>query len=343
VIKQKRPTMNDVARLAGVSQATVSFVFNRKVDTAVKISEATRERVLAAAEKLNYRRNDAAKALVTGKFSSIQVFISDITDPFFDEFIHGIEVEAQAAGYHVYLRSTQFSEALERTSFSELHNSMIDGVIVCGTQLPLADRAAFARNNRIIFINEQSPETGGSLVVDDTMGYVQAVSELAAAGIRRYAFVTGPESRPTSQSRLECFKQAVHTVGDSDARVESMFVPRIGLDAEPDVIDHVVSLAETVDVLFCFNDLLAIGLMRALQKRGIRVPEDVGIVGFDGIAMGKVVSPALTTVAVPRMELGRRAMQGLLQMIEKGGDDLQETIAPTFIPRESHMSGPSSG
>ncbi|NQU84143.1 MAG: LacI family DNA-binding transcriptional regulator, partial [Mariniphaga sp.] len=127
--KSNRTTMNDIAEKAGVSQATVSFVLNNRTNSGVKISEATKQKVLDAAEKLNYSLNDAAKALVTGHFSTIQLFISDITDPFFGEFIHGVEKVALEKGYKILLRSTEFSKNLEKKSFSALQSSMVDGVI----------------------------------------------------------------------------------------------------------------------------------------------------------------------------------------------------------------------
>lgn len=337
VTRQKRPTMNDVARLAGVSQATVSFVMNGKTDGGVQISASTIKRVLDAAATLNYQRNDAALALVTGRFHSIQLLISDVTDPFFDEFIHGVEVEAMRGGYRVYLRSTHFSRKLERTSLADMKNSMVDGVIMCGTQLPDVERVKISRANRVVFINDEPNDYGSGIVVNDASGFGKAMEFLSESGSQVVGFVSASTSRLTSLNRYEAFKSAAldhgHRILDTGVAVQD-----VSLDFPENELDRVEQLVGRVHNLFCFNDVVAVALMQGLQARGISIPDDVGVIGFDGITLSRVVVPSLTTIEVPRFDLGRRAMLMLASMIGSDAPYTHETIEPTFLPRHSHKA-----
>jgi len=334
--KSKRTTMNDIAEKAGVSQATVSFVLNNRTNSGVKISESTKQKVLDAAEKLNYSLNDAAKALVTGRFSSIQLFISDITDPFFGEFIYGVEKVAIDKGYKILLRSTEFSKNLEKKSFSALSSSMVDGVIVCGTQLLEGERESLANNHRIIYIGEKSSKYGGNINVNDTAGYLEAVQNLYAIGKKRFLVVVGPESRPTSIKRINCLLDAIKSLNPSVDMIQTIHSESVSLEVSESIINQIISFIPDTDVIFCFNDIMAIGIIKKLQQRGIVIPNDVGIIGFDGISMGKMVTPALSTISVPRFELGKKAMSLIVDMIENNLSDPYETLNTNFIPRESH-------
>lgn len=334
--KSKRTTMNDIAKEAGVSQATVSFVLNNRKDSGVKISESTKQKVIVAAEKLNYSLNDAAKALVTGHFSTIQLFISDITDPFFGEFIHGVEDIAIVKGYKILLRSTEFSTNLEKKSFSALKSSMVDGVIVCGTNLSGEERDSLARNHKIIYIGEKSSRHGGNINVNDTAGYLEAVQNLYAIGKKRFLVVVGPESRPTSIKRINCLLDAIKSLNPAVDMIQTIHSESVSLEVSESIINQIISFIPDTDVIFCFNDIMAIGIIKKLQQKGIVIPDDVGIIGFDGITMGEMISPPLSTIDVPRFELGKKAMSLIVDMVENNLSDPYETMDTNFISRESH-------
>jgi DNA-binding LacI/PurR family transcriptional regulator len=329
--------MHDVARLAGVSQTTVSFVLSGRTPPGVQIGDATRSKVLESAAALGYRKNEAAKALVTGRFSSIQLLVSDITDPYFDQLVHGVETEAYRLGYQMLLRSTWLSEEMERAAFDQLQRAGVDGVVMCGIQMPDTMRRELSQDNYVVFIEDRPSRHSPGVFIDDAAGFRDAMAYLSSHGTRRVAYVSGAPVRVTSRTRDGLFREAAKTFG-----MEVVEVPRQaedGIDGfSPSQVEQVAALVGTVDNIFCFNDTSAISLMNALVASGVRIPDDIGIVGFDGIAMGEVVTPALSTISVPRFELGRRAMLLLHSMILGEVAPGRVTITPHFAPRTSHKS-----
>lgn len=338
----KKATMTDIARLAGVSQATVSFVLGDGKNTKIKISAATQERVINAARQLNYRPNEAAVALVTGRYSCIQLFISDVTDPFFAELIHGVEDEARMRRYRMFLRSTRFSSELELQSFGDLDNYMVDGVIVCGSNIPREELSRLAQTHKIVFINERMFTDGGQIRIDDAAGFLGAMEELRRLGRRRFAYVSAPGDRTTLNNRLNSFTDAISRCGlPFDPSADVFYASKVGYDEGLQLgialADRFSGAGTRPDAVFCFNDLLALGVMKGLRLGGRRVPDDVSVIGFDNIEAGRMASPALSTIDVPRYEIGRSAMRMLEDMIEENASSPRLlTIESRFLPRESH-------
>lgn len=336
------PTIKQVAALAGVSIKTVSRVINE----AGYVSEDTRRRVTRAIERLNYRPNALARGLVTRRSRTIGLVIADIINPFFPPLVRAVEDAAAAKGYNVILCDTDEDATRERAVTSVLLEKQVDGLILCASRVPTGYLRILASEGLpLVLINRPLDHPGAAaVVVDGEAGGYRATLHLLDLGHRRVAYLAGPAASYSHRGRLRGYRRALAERGiafDPDLVAGGVTSIAAGRDATAALLARV----PPPSAIFAFDDLMAIGAMEELRRRGMRVPEDVAVVGFDDIDLAAFVDPPLTTVAQPKAEMGRLATDRLLDMIETGRPPKNRivTLTPALVVRRSCGAWARSG
>ncbi len=338
--KRKRPSMKDVARLAGVSQTTVSFVVN---NTDAGIPAETRERVLAAIKELNYRPNFIARGLRSNRTYTIG-FISDeiATTPFAVQIIHGAQDLAWEKGYIILMMNTGGDLEIKEAAFNTMYDRKVDGLVYATMyHREVHPHEMFSEFPTVLldcFVPDRSLP---SVVPDEVQGGRQATAYLLGKGHRRIGFINNLKTVPAKFGRLEGYKQALENY---QVPFESELVYD-GLDGIPiggyDGVMHLMGIKNPPTALFCFNDRMAMGAYDALRKLGLSIPDDIAIVGFDNQEMiAADLFPGLTTMALPHYEMGTWAVSYLMEMIEdhekwQNNPPVQKTLECPLIIRGS--------
>lgn len=314
--KRAGVTQADVARVAGVSQAMVSYVLT--ANTRVTIPEETKQRILNAIESLGYVPNRAAQSLRTSKTYAIGCVIPDITNPFYPEFVRGVQEVVDQNGYDFVLYSTGAMYAGEARAIRSLLQGRIDGVVGVFFDSSANDLAVLARQEIPVVRLEASAKPPGKLAidnlyVDNLLAARAAVNYLVEKGHRRIAMIAG-DSGP-GNLRREGYRNAL---AEHHLPVDERFVQTDAFTIEGGVhaMNRLLDLSERPDAVFAADDLIAIGAIKACHERGIQIPDEIAVMGFDNIAFGRVARPALTTVSQFQDRLGREAARLLFERLE---------------------------
>jgi LacI family transcriptional regulator len=333
----REATVSDVAKAARVSKATAA----RALGDYGAVSEDVRDRVQAAAERLGYRPNALAKSMNTGKSNTIGVVIGDIENPFFARATRGISDVAQAAGFDLILANSDEEVDAETAAIELLLDKRVDGFIVTPASSieTRSLQTALAEGRPVVLLDRRAAGMEADTVVaDNASGAAAATRHLLAAGHRRVAFVGGPSSIGQVRERL----QGARAVWDEFGMPEDDL---IHLPTEALTVNEGRSAGERLAGLpsrrrptaaFCANDLLALGLLQHAVTAGLRVPDDLAIVGFDDIDFAAAAAVPLTSVRQPRQELGRTAARLVLD--EATNPDHvheQATFVPALVARAS--------
>ena len=331
----RRPSMADVAGRAGVSYQTVSRVLNQPGI----VRPETRDRVLAAIAETGYTPNRAARALKTTRSSQIGLLTdgSSLFGP--SETVTAIETAAREAGYSVLLTtvgSGVADPAAEPSPGSSLIGSGVDGILVVAAHegmLPVVDAAA--STIPVLAISAQSATRTGVAVVgvDQRLGAQAVVEHLARTGVRSVVHLPGPSDWFDARARLDGFLEAVAQQGlEGTTTAPGDWSPRSGYERTRELLATGIP-----EALFAANDMMAIGALHALHEHGLRVPEDVAVVGFDDTDCAAYLTPSLTTVSQPFAELGRIALHRMLQMMDSPEEPgpAPAPLAPRLVARGS--------
>lgn len=322
-----RPTIYDIAQLAGVNPSTVS----RALSKPGRLNPKTEQLIRDAAKTLNYRVNPMARALPTGRTHTLGLIVADITNPMFFDVVRGAERAAAADGYTLVLAESQESGALEAETAERVAPS-VDGLILVTTRLT---------DDEIRFLAEQHPLVVINRLVDDVPSVVPqvepgidaALDHLAAAGHRSLAFLAGPPRSWMSSARWQELMARALERGLTIVEIASSAPTLDGGDAAFERVR-----AAGVSAVVAYNDLMAIGLLRAALRAGLAVPGDLSIVGFDDIFGSDFTSPPLSTIRTPLHRMGALAVQRLLRQLGTGGVDGPEddgSLASEFVQRGS--------
>ena len=333
--------IKDVAKEAGVSTATVSHVINRSR----YVTAETRQKVLRAIKRCNYYPNAHARSLASGRSHMLGLVVSDISNPFFPELVKSIESAAFERGYDVILSNTSYDPNRASKYVRRIIERKIAGVAIMTSELDLALIDELARRQvSVVFLDLGSVgERMSNLIVDYEMGIDEAIGYLVSLGHRRIAYVGGPSRLRSAARRLQAFETSVdrHLPG---AGPFAVFEGDFQLEGGSRVAREILGTRELPTAVVVANDLMALGVMREFHAAGLRIPEDVSIVGFDDIAFAALAEPPLTTVCLPRTELGRKAVEALMQTIERPDKRGVEIHVPTYlVKRGSTTAAPSSG
>jgi DNA-binding LacI/PurR family transcriptional regulator len=322
-----------VARLANVSIATVSRTINR-VST---VNPRMAKRVLEAIAKLDYFPNTQARALVSGRSRLLGLIVSEITNPFFPELIQGFEDIAVEHGYEILISSTNYDPARMALCIRRMLERRAEGVAVMtfGVEKPLLEQLA-ERKVPLVFVDVGPERPGISLLqVDYHHGIRQGVQHLAALGHRDIAFVSGPKRLHSAQSRIAAFSKSLAEcaiVADPAWIVEGDHTMEGGTDA----MDRLLKSKHLPTAVMCSNDMTAIGVLHKLYRAGLRVPDDLSVIGFDDIHIAQVTIPPLTTIQMSCFELARAAVTALRAHVEEGGEPKRQyKINTHLVVRES--------
>lgn len=309
----RRVTINDVAREAGVSRQTVSRAINDKSE----ISAATRTRVLEAVERLGYRPNRLAQGMVTQRTRTVGLEIGDITNPFFAEVVRGAQEAAAPMDYSLFLGNSADSHLAALRLLETLVAQGVDGLIAVLGRVSDQEIRDFADRFRpLVLINRHLEHPNVSAVcVDIGRGPRLAVDYLVAAGHRRIGMISNVPGPASDARRLTGFRAAMagHDLALPPARLVNR---RSTLEGGYEATRHLLEASPDTSAIFAYNDLMAIGALRACADLGRRVPEACAVVGFDDIPLARMVTPPLTTISYDKREMGRRAFRRVLEMIE---------------------------
>jgi DNA-binding LacI/PurR family transcriptional regulator len=306
-----------VAQLANVSIATVSRTMNRVSTVNPKMAK----RVFEAIEKLDYFPNTQARALVSGRSRLLGLIVSEITNPFFPELIQGFEDIAVEHGYEILISSTNYEPGRMALCIRRMLERRAEGVAVMtfGVEKPLLEQLA-ERNVPLVFVDVGPERPGISLLkVDYHHGIRQGVQHLAALGHREIAFVSGPKRLHSAQSRVAAFSKSLAEcaiVADPAWIVEGDHTMEGGIDA----MARLLKSKHLPTAVMCSNDMTAIGVLHKLYRAGLRVPDDLSVIGFDDIHIAQVTIPPLTTIQMSCFELARAAVTALRAHVEEGGE-----------------------
>jgi len=299
---RKRPTITDVATEAGVAASTVSRAFTRPG----RVNPHTREHVLAVADRLGYLPNPAARALESGRTRTLALLVPDITNPYFAGVIKGAERAAAAAGMTLILGDTQERPSVEEELVRRLGPS-VDGLVLAASRLPDVALRQAAEANPIVLLN-RAIEGVDCVVADFDSGTRQIVDHLASLGHESFVFLGGPAESWSAARRWHGLQQSALNRGMAATRSGPYTPTLAGGPAAADA-----ALAAKATALVCHNDMLAIGVLRRLAQRGVAVPAEVSVVGFDDIFGADFCAPPLTTLAERTVDAGARGVEVLLQ------------------------------
>jgi LacI family transcriptional regulator len=329
-----RVTIADVAREVGVSLMTVSRVVNHKDG----VSPATRQQVLDAIERLGYRPSGIARSLATQQTGTLGLVVPDVANPFFSDVARGVEHVAYAENYNVFLCHTEEDPMRELTVLESLEEKRVDGLVLCSSRLDDgALQEALARYPAVVLVNRRLEGNGvGTVLVDDVMGGQLAAKHLLDRGHQAIGFLVGPPDSRSGHRRVQGYRAVLAATGLSCAPA-CMHNCSPTVESGRQATQELLTAYPELTALLCYNDLVAVGALRACVELGRQVPDDLAIVGFDDIPLAALVTPPLTTCRAPRYELGVQAMQLLLAQIEGGteGGKTEIVLRPELIVRAS--------
>lgn len=304
-------SIQKIARLAGVSVATVSRVLNNS-DT---VKAKNRERVLQAIKESNYQPNLLARQLRTARSNMILVMVSNIANPFCAEVVKGIEEEAEKNGYRILLCNSGSDLARSTSGLQLLSGKMVDGIITMNALSSLPELTTIIGDAPRVQCAEYADNGSISCVgINDVDAAQGAVSRLVDGGRRRIALINHDLSYRYSRLRERGYKSVLH-VRELDYQ-QVIYASDLSAAAGTKAMETLLAQEEKPDAVFAVSDSLAAGALRAIAQAGLRVPEDIAVVGFDGTELAEVVSPQLTTVEQPSREIGRTAVTLLMKRID---------------------------
>ena len=337
-LRRQETSIQDIARAAGVSHTTVS----RALRQSTLISVDTRERIQRLAQEMGYTPNAIAQSLQTQRTSTIGLVVTSIDDPFLSDVVKGVEEVARISGFSVILSATHNDPDQEMAVIETFHRRRVDGILVASSRITSKYRKRLD-NIRVptVLINSQAESQDELLhwvAVDDRLGAQIAVEHLLQLGHRAIGYL-GVSCRPRSnQLRFQGYQNALLAAGTlcHDARV--VIAPGTEASDEEDVAAGQAMLSHLLDTgitaVFCYNDMVAIGVLIACQEQDIAVPQALSVIGFDDIRMASYVSPPLTTIHQPKVELGHLATEVMLDLLQNRPAE-NHVLQPTLIMRDS--------
>lgn len=317
-------TMREVAKKAGVSLATVSRVLNNTQ----YIAEETRQRVLDAVREFNYFKNVHARRLATGRSDLFGLVISEIANPYFPEIIRGFQAMAWNNGFDVLICNTEYDRDRTKAVMRKLREGDVRGVAIVTSSVDknMVSELTDAGIPVVLCNSEPASKLVGNISIQYEHGLKKAIEHVVELGHKRSAVIAGPADNRTAVTIKNALVSGLTARGmkpvcvlESDYRV----------DAGASAVREILSRREIPTVVFCGNDLIAMGAMSALEESGARVPEDVSVIGIDDIFFAYLARPPLTTISVPREHLGIKAFEALERMLklkrQKGSNYVLET------------------
>jgi DNA-binding LacI/PurR family transcriptional regulator len=319
-------TIKDIAKQTQVSHSTVS----RALHGSTLIAKNTAQRIRQAANELGYLPSAAARSLKTNRSQALGVILSSVEDPFFSEILQGIEEVAQKAGYSLFIAASQHDPDREHAIVQAMSEHRVDGVIICSASFKSEQRRQFlAYGVPIVVVNNQAAEDYRySIYHDDVDGSRQVTQHLLTLGHQRIAYLGNSSSGRTTQDRLSGFLDAMHADG---VAVSSEYIHEVPGGSPGDGLaglEHFLALRNRPTALVCYNDMMALGVLKGLHSAGILVPDEFSVTGFDNIIFSAFSQPPLTTFDQPKRFIGAEAARLVLELLEMppAGNSLEPKV-----------------
>ncbi|MDW7667676.1 MAG: LacI family DNA-binding transcriptional regulator [Bacillota bacterium] len=327
-------TIKDIAKLAGVSTATVSKIVNNKIDD---VSDTTVDKVRKIIKEKNYTPNYLARSMVTKKTKTLGLIIPDIRNPFFTDIAKGAEDRANELGYSIFFCNSDDDLDKEFTYINSLIEKQVDGIMLAGAAKRDKDRERKININiPIISVDRNAYYKGikGSIEIDNYEGAYEGVKHLISKGYERIVFVSGPLDTKPSKERLRGYKEALIDAGRKIDN-ENIIVGTYERNFGEKIIETLDYSLENVG-FFCGNDLIAIGLIKSLKEKNYKIPEEIGVIGFDDIYISLLISPSLTSVRQPSYKMGYESIELLIKILNNSNEEKnKKTLKTRLIIRES--------
>jgi LacI family transcriptional regulator len=299
----RRPTIYDVARVAGVAASTVSRAYARPG----RVNHETAQAIFAAAEQLGYR-STKINSSVGRRTGTVALIVSDITNPFYGEIIKGAEEAARLAGYVLLLVDSSESGLVERDDVARTLE-LVEGVVLASTRMSDSSIRMIAKQTPLVLLNRQMPDTS-CIVVDNALGMRRAAEHLASLGHSAIVYVSGPQASWAEGVRWRAVKEAANALELRVRRIDPHDTPsmRTGFRTARQIAE------KKATAVLAYNDALAVGIIKGLKQLGLAVPGDFSVVGFDNTVLAEVVDPALTTVVAPIRKAGAAGVGNVLAL-----------------------------
>ena len=323
-------TIKDIAKEAGVSISTVSYALNNDS----KVSEKTKQKILEVAEQLNYRPSGIARYLKKQNMQTIGIFLNDLGGPFYSELINGVQEVVSSNGYDLIACSTYGGSQSAANRF--LREKFLDGAIINAPSIPneIILSVACQEFPVVVLDRRLDGEFIYSVLIDNTQGAFDAVSHLVEKGYKKIGYVSGPSNSFDNMERFKGYRRALEQFGlvfEPKWNIQGRFTEKGGYQA----IKMLMNNGELPEAIFSANDEMAVGIIQGLKEAGLKVPDDLAIVGFDDIEIASYTQPKLTTIRHPNYDWGALAAHTVFQAFQD--ISMQKTIVlPTdLVVRES--------
>ena len=323
-------TIKDIAKIAGVSHSTVS----RALREHPGISLETVDRIKKIASDLGYVPSAVARGLKTNRSNALGVIVNRIDDPFFSEILQGIEDVLQEAGVSLFVAASNRDFEREKTIVQAMRERRVDGIIVCTTQFCQEHRNQFMDYGfPVIAIgNRKGTDYHWLVYHDDLYGSVQITKYLIELGHKKIGFIGNSRANRTTQGRLNGFLQVMESANLTIPEAYIFSCPNGKPEGGEIGTKHFLALDDPPTAIMCFNDMIAIGVIKTLRQAGIQVPQDCSVVGFDDIPFAAYVYPPLTTFKQPKYQLGFEAAQMMSKLLQSH-PDTHAAINQTIVLR----------
>ncbi|QEK11595.1 LacI family transcriptional regulator [Crassaminicella thermophila] len=324
-------TIKDIAKKLGISYTTVSRALNGKPG----VSQETVEKVLKEARKMGYQPNAIARGLVKKYTNTIGLVIADITNPYYPSIARGVEDAARKIGYNVFLCNTNYNKENEQSYLKTLQEQRVDGIIIN----PAKDDSPNVYDLQTPMVLINSPSYGGNnstIEVDNKRGGFLATEHLIKSGYKRIAFIGGDIASYSNGRRFEGYKEALKEYNypvDESIIAYGSFKTKSGYA----IIERLLKLENPPDAVFAGNDVIALGILHYAQDKGIKVPEDFGVVGFDNVGFSELPQIQLTTIDQPKYYIGKLAFEILMEEIRNKEERFVKKIVlePELVIRKT--------
>ena len=322
-------TIKDIAEHTGVSYATVSRTLNHLNG----VSPVTRDKVLAAAEEMGYRPNMHARSLKTNKTNTIALVLPDISNPFFADIAYAVDAYAFDSGYTTILCNTNWNVDLEKVHLDQLHNQRVDGIIYKPAGKYPLDLTGMSVPS--VIISCIPGENQNYIEIDNFKGGQIAADHLTACGYNNFAFIGGTRESQSNENRISGYCSRLHELGHQIADAHILYGD-FSLESGYKLTMELLRDFPDVDGIFCGNDVIALGVLQYLMENNKRVPEEIGVVGFDDILLAGLPQIQMTTIAQPRSEIGKLSAEMLINAIDNKENQIHHImLEPELVVRRS--------
>ncbi|MYL32335.1 substrate-binding domain-containing protein [Pontibacillus yanchengensis] len=331
------PTIEDVARHAGLSRTTVSRVINDQP----YVCDEKRQRVVGAMRDLGYVPNSSARRLRSQKTETIAILLPRITNPFFSHMIEAMEKKASEWGYQVIICQTHYSSQKELDYLELIRTKQVDGMIMTSVHNEWSAIEEYLPSGPIVLCNENIEEANTSIIyIDQQEAAYDATTHLIEQGCQKLAFLSGGMDSSISLSRRRGFMKAVQKHNVSFVEHED-FNQAVDVESGRGIFQSIQQEDSDIDGIFTGSDEVAAGIIYEAMNKGISIPDDLAIVGFDNQTISKLMNPSITTIEQPVVEMAEKCVEILIQQIEQRGRHKREDyIFPHTLKKRSSTAKP---